>query len=75
MIPKVWAGLFKLIEEGKYRSTVFQADNVKPFVGLEHVGRALRLLEEKESWGKVVIDVPLSGSLGYDLWPLQTSKM
>jgi len=60
-IPKVWEGLFKLIEEGKYRSTVFQADNVKAFVGLGHVGRALKLLEDKESWGKVVIDVPSQG--------------
>jgi NADPH:quinone reductase len=61
MIPEVWEGLFKLIEKGKYRSTVFQADNVKPFVGLEHVDRALKLLEDKTSRGKVVIDVLSSG--------------
>jgi NADPH2:quinone reductase len=59
MIPKVWQGLFKLIEEGKYKSTVFKADDVKPFVGLENVGRALKLLEDKESWGKVVVEVPV----------------
>ena len=62
MIPKVWEGLFELIKQGKYRSTVFQADDMKPFAGLEHVGNALKLLEDKVSWGKVVIDVPSSGN-------------
>lgn len=57
MIPKVWEGLFKLIGEGKYRSTTFEADGVKPFVGLKDLARALKLLEDKESWGKVVVDV------------------
>lgn len=60
MIPKVWKGLFELIAQGKYRSTVFEDRDVKPFVGLEHVGRALKLLEDKQSWGKVVVEVPLS---------------
>jgi hypothetical protein len=61
MIPKIWTGLFKLTEKGKYRSTLFQADNVKLFAGFKRVGRALNLLEDKASWGKVVIDVPPSG--------------
>lgn len=57
MIPKVWEGLFKLINEGKYKSTTFEADGVKPFKGLNDVSRALKLLEDKESWGKVVVDL------------------
>ncbi len=56
MIPKVWAGLFKFIEQGKFRATVFQSQDGN-LSGLENVGRALKILEDKASWGKVVVDV------------------
>jgi len=52
-IPKVWENLFQLIRQGKFRSTVFE----ERFEGLKDVGRALKTLEDKRSWGKVVIDV------------------
>ena len=52
-IPKVWASLFELIMQGKYKSTVFE----EKFVGLKEMGRALKTLEDKRSWGKVVVDV------------------
>ncbi|KAI5924049.1 hypothetical protein F4810DRAFT_667127 [Camillea tinctor] len=57
-IPVVWAGIAKLIREGKFRGTVF-AD--KEFVGLESVPDALLALGGRETWGKVVVKIPQSG--------------
>ncbi|KAK4989961.1 putative secondary metabolism biosynthetic enzyme [Elasticomyces elasticus] len=56
-IPKVWAGLFELIEQGKFRATVFEAEDGRPYRGLEDVGRAIKTLEDKASWGKVVVEI------------------
>lgn len=57
-IDKVWAGIMTLIQEGKFRPTVFRGEGGKRFVGLESVGRALEALGKRETWGKVVVSVP-----------------
>ncbi|TVY31964.1 Quinone oxidoreductase-like protein-like protein, partial [Lachnellula occidentalis] len=57
-IAEVWEGIFRLIEEGKFRGTVFTD---KEFVGLESVGEALEALGSRETWGKVVVKVPQEG--------------
>lgn len=54
----VWKGLDKLIEEGKFKSTVFTD---KEFVGLESVPDALKALGSRDTWGKVVIKVSQEG--------------
>ncbi|KAK6522509.1 hypothetical protein TWF281_001955 [Arthrobotrys megalospora] len=53
-IDGVWQGIFDLIEQGKFKPTVYE----KKFVGLENVGRALKALGARETWGKVVVSVP-----------------
>ena len=58
MIEPVWQGLFKLIDEGKFRGTVFTD---KEFVGLESVPEALKSLGSRGTWGKVVVKVPQEG--------------
>ncbi len=55
-VEVVWDGLFKLMEEGKFRGTVFSD---RKFSGLEKVGEALGMLGRRETWGKVVVSVPL----------------
>jgi NADPH2:quinone reductase len=57
-IEPVWQGLFKLIDEGKFRGTVFTD---KEFVGLESVPEALKSLGSRGTWGKVVVKVPQEG--------------
>ncbi|KAH8679898.1 hypothetical protein BGZ60DRAFT_369194 [Tricladium varicosporioides] len=57
-IEPVWQGIFKLIEEGKFRGTVFTD---KEFVGLESVPEALKALGSRGTWGKVVVKVPQEG--------------
>lgn len=54
-VEEVWRGLYRLMEEGKFRSTVF---NDRSFCGLEDVGGALGMLGKRETWGKVVVEVP-----------------
>jgi NADPH2:quinone reductase len=56
-IGKVWEGLFELIREGRFKSTVFE----ERYAGLKDVGRGLKTLEDKQSWGKVVVDVESAG--------------
>lgn len=51
----VWDGLFMLMKEGKFRGTEYTDWK---FVGLESVGEALQMLENRETWGKVVVSVP-----------------
>lgn len=55
-VEKVWAGVLRLVQEGKFKPTVFKGD--VGFVGLENVGRALESLGKRETWGKVVVSVP-----------------
>jgi NADPH2:quinone reductase len=57
-IPEVWEGIFKLIDEGKFRGTIFTD---KEFVGLESVPAALESLGSRGTWGKVVVKVPQEG--------------
>jgi len=57
-IDEVWQGIFKLIDEGKFRGTVFTD---KEFVGLESVPDALKSLGSRGTWGKVVVKVPQEG--------------
>ena len=54
-VEEVWRGLFKLMDQGKFRGTVYTD---KEFVGLESVGNALGMLGRRETWGKVVVKVP-----------------
>lgn len=54
-VEEVWRGLFRLIDERKFRSTVY---NDRTFRGLESVGNALEMLGKRETWGKVVVEVP-----------------
>jgi len=54
-VEAVWDGLFKLMEEGKFRGTQYTE---RKFVGLESVGEALQMLGNRDTWGKVVISVP-----------------
>ena len=54
-IEEVWTGLFRLIDEGKFKGTVYSD---RTFSGLESVGEALGMLGRRETWGKVVISVP-----------------
>ncbi|KAI1164639.1 hypothetical protein F5B18DRAFT_241006 [Nemania serpens] len=56
-IPVVWEGIGKLIEQGKFKGTVFSD---KEYVGLETIPDALIALGGRETWGKVVVKVPQS---------------
>lgn len=58
MVDVVWDGIFKLIDEGKYKGTCFTDQE---FVGLETVPGALKALGARETWGKVVVKVPAEG--------------
>jgi len=57
-VETVWDGLFKLMDEGRFKGTCFTD---KEFVGLEAVPSALKALGERETWGKVVVKVPQEG--------------
>ena len=55
-VKEVWRGLFRLMEESKFRGTVYSD---RKFIGLESVGEALGMLGRRETWGKVVVEVPV----------------
>lgn len=55
---RVWGELLELIEQGKFRATVFTD---KEYVGLESIPDALKALGSRETWGKVVVKVPQDG--------------
>jgi NADPH2:quinone reductase len=50
----VWEGIYKLINEGKLKSIVYDDEK---FEGLESVGKALQKLGSRGTWGKVIVDV------------------
>jgi NADPH2:quinone reductase len=54
-MEEVWRALEALIAEGKFKPTVYT--DVE-YVGLESVGHALKALGGRETWGKVVIEIP-----------------
>ncbi|KAI1333885.1 hypothetical protein F5Y15DRAFT_320335 [Xylariaceae sp. FL0016] len=58
-IPVVWKGINDLIEQGKFKGTVYSD---KEYVGLEAIPDALLALGGRETWGKVVVKIPQSGS-------------
>ncbi|RPB20813.1 NAD(P)-binding protein [Terfezia boudieri ATCC MYA-4762] len=53
-VEDVWRGLFELINQGKFRPTVYTD---KEYVGLESA------LGSRETWGKVVVKVPVEEEL------------
>ena len=53
-VEEVWDALFRLIQSGDFRPTVFTD---RTFVGLESVGEALGSLGRRETWGKVAIAI------------------
>ncbi|KAJ5109777.1 hypothetical protein N7532_002422 [Penicillium argentinense] len=53
-VGEVWKGIFDLVAQGKFRGTAFKDES---FVGLESVPKALAALGERETWGKVVVNV------------------
>lgn len=55
-IPAVWEGLGRLIGRGAFRPTVFT--DGERFVGLDRVPATLRALAGRETWGKVVVEIP-----------------
>ncbi len=57
-IEEVWKGLFRLMDEDKFKGTVYSD---RTFTGLETVGEALGMLGRRETWGKVVVSVPQDG--------------
>ena len=50
----MWEGIYKLIDEGKLKSIVYDDEK---FEGLENVGKALQKLGSRGTWGKVIVDV------------------
>ena len=54
-VTVVWNGIFDLIKAGKFKGTSFKDES---FVGLESVPRALKALGGRETWGKVVVQIP-----------------
>lgn len=55
MAEVVWEEMFRLIKQGRFKSTVYTD---REFHGLESVGEALEMLGRRETWGKVVVSVP-----------------
>ena len=54
-IPVVWKGIGDLIQQGKFKGTVFSD---REFVGLESIPDALLALGSRGTWGKVVVKIP-----------------
>ena len=57
-VEEIWAGLEKLMTEGKFKGTVFEG---RKFETLDGVGEALGMLGRRETWGKVVVKVDGKG--------------
>lgn len=57
-IPEVWAGLYKIMENGTFKGTCYTD---KEYVGLESVPAALKALGARDTWGKVVVKIPEEG--------------
>ncbi|RKF83722.1 Quinone oxidoreductase-like protein 2-like protein [Golovinomyces cichoracearum] len=55
LVKFVWDRIYELIETGQFKSTIYTENE---FVGLENVPHALKLLESRRAWGKVVVKVP-----------------
>jgi len=57
-VHRVWTALSELIGKGEFRPTVYRD---KEYVGLESIRSALKALDARETWGKVVIKLPTDG--------------
>jgi NADPH:quinone reductase len=57
-VPRVWDGILKLIQDGKFRGTVFTDQE---FVGLERMSDALMALGSRGTWGKVIVKISQDG--------------
>ena len=53
-IGKVWDGIFDMINKGQLKGITFTDQSFK---GLDAVPRALKALGERETWGKVVVEI------------------
>ncbi|OAP59567.1 hypothetical protein AYL99_06865 [Fonsecaea erecta] len=53
-IPKVWQGIFDLINSGKLRGITYTD---RHYTGLEEVPQALIALGARDTWGKVVVEL------------------
>ncbi|KIX97099.1 uncharacterized protein Z520_07213 [Fonsecaea multimorphosa CBS 102226] len=53
-IPKVWKGIFDLINSGKLKGITYTDKHYK---GLEEVPQALIALGARDTWGKVVVEL------------------
>ena len=54
MTAKIWVGIFDMIDKGQIRGIAFTDQN---FQGLDSVPKGLKGLGERETWGKVVIEI------------------
>ncbi|KAF8608812.1 NAD(P)-binding protein [Ceratobasidium sp. AG-I] len=52
-VPSVWNALFELFESGRVKPVVFS----QVYQGLEQVSDGLHALEQRETWGKAVVQV------------------
>ncbi|RKF64257.1 Quinone oxidoreductase-like protein 2-like protein [Erysiphe neolycopersici] len=55
IVENVWSGIFELIKSGQFKSTLFTENDL---VGLECVPAALKALENRRTWGKIVVKIP-----------------
>lgn len=53
-IGTVWEGIFDMINKGQLKGITFSDQQ---FRGLDSVPRALKALGERETWGKVVVEI------------------
>jgi len=53
-ITEVWKGIFDMINKGQLKGITFTDQR---FQGLDSVPRALKALGERETWGKVVVEI------------------
>jgi NADPH:quinone reductase len=53
-IGEVWKGIFDMINKGQLKGITFTD---KKFQGLDSVPKALQALGERETWGKVVVEI------------------
>ena len=51
MIIRIWEGIFDMVDKGQIWGITFTDQN---FQGLNEVPTALKALEERGTWGKVV---------------------
>ena len=58
MVEAVWSELYSLIKARKFRGTEFTD---RRLVGLGSIAEGLKMLGSRETWGKVVVEIPQGG--------------